>query len=955
MENFGLADCVSSDCGEASITWQARSPQSSPTACVLSLSLAIPCGALALLMRNRCVIRLLLLLLVCINSISFAQPTPSSPRSGGKAVQGEGLLLRGRYAEAREQFQQEADPAKQVLGEADCLVQTGKVAQAIQLLTKHCLGPDATAETHGSLAQLLVRAGRSKEALAHAATALNRDRKCASALCVQGDLSDADFYGQAAQLNSERVSLREALWIGRAKAEVARRKGQSRVFDELVNDFYPRLLERQPFFWPAHIEIGLVFLEKYNAPEALRSLNAALAINPRSADVHAALARFHLRAFNLDQVEKHVDLALQRDPLHLESLHAKCDLALLNRESQLAEKTLAAAAKVNAEDVRTLGRQWVLDCERLQGNVDEKNNSKSDQLRLNMLPQVLRLHRARFNVVVGQAYDMLRLYDVSPRYYSMALALQPNHVVALTRRGLAWMRLGEELKAREDLEAAFELDPFNVRVKNTLEVLDTLKSYALLETEHFLIFFDRGHDQLLAEYVSEYLETDVYPEITRQLGFKPEKKTLLEIYSRSSGTTGHGWFSARVGGTPFVGTIGACVGKMFALTSPADGFPYNWARVLRHEYVHIVNLEQTGFRIPHWFTEALAVRYGEVNYPAEWEPLLAKYVNANDLYNLSNINHGFSRPGSGDRWTLAYFQAYLYADYIVSLRGEAALKQMLGAYRKGADTEKVLQDVVGISRDEFEKGYRQFVDERVKAFLGSLKAGQRERNELEAAIEKNPKDVEALAELAKRHVLKKRFREARRLAEQALGVDDSHANANGVMAELFFAVGEDRKAWGYLNKGILAKDAPVDLIAMAADRKLADKDYLAAETYFEQGQLAHPKDPRWNRGLARVYLATGNDTKLIPVLAIIADRSPNKVSMAKKLAILTLKVGDYAAAEKWANRVIQVDVMDAMAHAQLAEAFAGQGKKTKAQREYKVALRLLPTESAWKKKLQELE
>ena len=45
---------------------------------------------------------------------------------------------------------------------------------------------------------------------------------------------------------------------------------------------------------------------------------------------------------------------------------------------------------------------------------------------------------------------------------------------------------------------AFAIDPFNVRVRNSLEVLEVLSGYATLETDHFIIKFDRGHDEVLA-------------------------------------------------------------------------------------------------------------------------------------------------------------------------------------------------------------------------------------------------------------------------------------------------------------------------------------------------------------------------------------------------------------------------------------------------------------------------
>ena len=53
-------------------------------------------------------------------------------------------------------------------------------------------------------------------------------------------------------------------------------------------------------------------------------------------------------------------------------------------------------------------------------------------------------------------------------------------------------------------------------------------------------------------------------------------------------------------GLPYVGTVAACTGRVIAMASPNDvRSKYNWARVLRHEFVHVVNLQQTSFNIPH--------------------------------------------------------------------------------------------------------------------------------------------------------------------------------------------------------------------------------------------------------------------------------------------------------------------------------------------------------------------
>ena len=63
---------------------------------------------------------------------------------------------------------------------------------------------------------------------------------------------------------------------------------------------------------------------------------------------------------------------------------------------------------------------------------------------------------------------------------------------------------------------------------------------------------------------------NAYPELCERFAFPPAEKSLFEIFSRARNTSGHGWFSARMIGLPFVHTVGACAGKVVALASPGD-------------------------------------------------------------------------------------------------------------------------------------------------------------------------------------------------------------------------------------------------------------------------------------------------------------------------------------------------------------------------------------------------
>ena len=122
--------------------------------------------------------------------------------------------------------------------------------------------------------------------------------------------------------------------------------------------------------------------------------------------------------------------------------------------------------------------------------------------------------------------------------------------------------------------------------------------------------------------MADYLE-DIYTDLAKKFAYSPEGPILLEIFNS------HEMFSGRTVALPDLHTIGACTGRMVAMASPhAKGIarPFNWGRVLRHEMVHVFNLEQTHFLVPHWFTEGLAVSNEGYPRPQSWNELLVQRV-----------------------------------------------------------------------------------------------------------------------------------------------------------------------------------------------------------------------------------------------------------------------------------------------------------------------------------------
>src|SRR5262249_21665013 len=215
-------------------------------------------------------------------------------------------------------------------------------------------------------------------------------------------------------------------------------------------------------------------------------------------------------------------------------------------------------------------------------------------------------------------------------------------------------------------------------------------------------------------------------------------------------------FSGRTVALPDLHTIGACTGRMVAMVTPNETDskdkpvrpPFNWARVLRHEIVHIFNLEQTDFLVPHWLTEGLAVSNEGFPRPPIWNQLLRERVPAGELFNLDNIDMGFIRFRSPLDWYMAYCQSQLYVEYIKERFGPQAIGQFLAVYREGIDTGSVIQKVCKLDKATFEKGYRDHLDKVVKTIQGRPREKTLGVKELEAAYKENPENPDIAARLA---------------------------------------------------------------------------------------------------------------------------------------------------------------------------------------------------------------
>jgi tetratricopeptide (TPR) repeat protein len=842
--------------------------------------------------------------------------------------------LHGNTAEARALYEALPDQPQRAVGLSRAWESDGEYDKAAAVIDAGLKASPDDPELLARRAELHYLRGQLAEALktADAAIAKRDDQFLARMVRAKvyrdtGELQKADTefrwfvrtYTARDRAKTPIVDPDALLLVAQAGAENARWHNLSDQFRFILNEVYGDALKADSDLWPAEFQAGMLLLEKYNRGEAKTAFDKALAINPRAAEALVGKGRAALQQLELKDAEDFAEKALAINPRLPAALHLIADVHLDSGEAEAALKRLDEAKAVNPRDETTLGRVaaclFVLkrhaEFEALCAAA-EKQNPKAGW----------------FYFELAERLDDRRLYGEAEKFYQKAVALWPQLPGVKNSLGLLALRMGQEDEARKVLAAAFEADPFNVRVSNSLKVLRHLDKYETIKTAHFLLRYDPKTDAVLAKYMADELEA-VYAGLAKQFDYQPPGPVLIELFNT------HEMFSGRVIGIPDLHTIGASTGRMVAMASPkAKGVrkPFNWGRVIRHELVHVFNLEQTNFQVPHWLTEGLAVRNEGFPRPPSWGQLLAERVATDHLLDLSTINLGFMRPRSPEEWTLAYAQSQLYVEYLTKTYGDKCIAGLLAAYRDGQDTAAAIRSVCGVDVPALEHGYKAYVRDVAGKATGKPPEKSLTLSQLQSAVEKDPDDADLSARLAEQYWKRRRARDARELVEKVLKAEPKHGLALYVKAQLLLGAGEDEAAQKLLEDAAAA-DPPEPKVLKALGKLYYDAaQWEKAEAVYERGRKLEPFEISWLEDLARVAKQTGDTAKRIAVLSELAPMDADELDQRRELAELLSEAGKWPDAERWAREALEIDVNDAKARDLYLKALTEQGKTGAAER-----------------------
>lgn len=526
-------------------------------------------------------------------------------------------------------------------------------------------------------------------------------------------LGDYEAAGRAAELVAARVDRHPlddaaALTEGvRALMIRARLTGQpAGDYRTMMSHLARAGQELDRLCWPARLTEAELLLEKYNSRDAIAALHETLRFNPRCAQAFYDLGRIALSRFGFDSAGDAMDALRSLNPQH--------PLAdLLHAESRLVQNDAEEALYVLRRLTDRLPRlrpAHALAAAATALLYDEKATQAALDRYDDLSPG-----SAEAYCTAGRFLSMFRQYDQAAAMLEEAVHRQPAWPAPRLELALMEMQTGRDDRAVTLLTELMKLDPFNKRAANCVLLLEELAGYGELETEHFIVRYKPGIDEVLAKMMPQPLER-IHEAVVSRFGWTPRGRTIIELMPD------HERFAVRITGMPHVHTIAACTGPIIALEAPREGRKslhhgtFDWVRVIRHEYTHTVTLQQTNYRIPHWLTEAAAVSmelaprdYGEC-------VMLADSWRGGTLFDLEQIKWAFVRPRKrGDRGK-AYAQGHWMLQFMEERFGRDAVVDLLERYFHGEREELAIAGALQVSHRRFLAEFNAWAGGQVKSW-----------------------------------------------------------------------------------------------------------------------------------------------------------------------------------------------------------------------------------------------
>jgi cellulose synthase operon protein C len=803
------------------------------------------------------------------------------------------MLTTGRYAEAVERAKLAlvagADAQACALAQARALRASGEVEPALGLLRAFPL-KEAGPETRLLLGELLLEVGKRAEAEPILLTLVE------------------DY-------NDDRVTENDGpglMRVGRAAHLLRSPKDANDAFDQA---------ERAE---PGNVRTLLyraeLYLDKYDPGHAEEVLNEALQIAPQHPEANMLLAEVRLaQALDFDEAERLARLALAQNPKLAHAYFVLAGIAVRDQDLPAADRYVSEGLKGNPRDLPLLSMRAVVRF--LAEDPRGFESQKAAILRFN--PEYSRLYS-----IVGEFADWEHRYDEIVVLMKEAVALDAKDAKAAGELGFNLIRSGNDADGVTALGQSFKLDPFNVRVFNTLEMYERViaKDYVTVSHPRFAIRYKSSERDILERYVPDLLGR-AFDTMQKSYGFTPETPVGVELYAEREN------FGIRTGGLPQIAIQGVCFGRTLASMSPANE-SFNLGMTLWHELSHVFHIQMSKSRVPRWFTEGLA-EYETIIARPEWvrenDQELFEAVRTDRLPALGNMSRAFTRAEELEDIGTAYYASSQILVMLADHYGHDKLAEMLWQWGAGKTSEQVMGGVLGKQPAELDREFRQFADKKLarfsQQFMPMQRKGRPER--LAKAAQEAPNDVQKQL----RYILSllrdgdTAHAEKRILAVEKL--EPSNPDVRFLRAELDQHE-HPEKSIATLNKMIEAKQDGYAVRLLLGKLLAAGGDDPGARAALEKAASFDPLSATPQYLLAEIAHTRADDDAELSALRRLAELEQHENKVYRRLlGMLTAKKA-WDEAVKVGEVAIYADMEGFTTHRLFGEALAQTGDRQRA-------------------------
>lgn len=664
--------------------------------------------------------------------------------------------------------------------------------------------------------------------------------------------------------------------------------------------------KRDRLYWPALVAEAELLYEKNKNQPAAEAAQQALSLNPRSARAWAVIGRITVDQFSFDKSEAvAVNLGELVDssgdgPVSVEGV-------VIAARARLRQNDPDGAVELLKPALAKYPHQRSLLAVQAAAAALSYDFEKTDALLAAFDALSPGSPEALFEV--GRTLSEGRQYDQAQKYLAQAAERAPFWVEPAAEMGLMSLQSGHDAEGLVNLRLAAKLDPFNKRVENSLVLAEELTKYLRKESDHFIVRYAAGVDEVLATDMLGQLEV-MYKRVTGNgpggIDFEPPGKTVIDLMPNQR------WFAVRIAGVTRIHTMAASTGPTIAMEAPREGpghmvGTYDWLRVVRHEFTHTVTLARTKNRIPHWFTEAAAVYMEDSprDYPTVL--LLERALETGTLFDMSEINLAFVRPKKQTDRQQAYAQGHWMYEYMVKRWGNRAPLDLMDRYAAGDRQEAAMKTVLGLSEADFLEQFKGWAVEQLHSW------GMGERK---------PTIEELLKE------------EVEKAAKEKGSTKDKPADEklDAVKGDELVAPGADvvkpgepeglEPTLAMANEWLERYPERPDLLEVLVRLTLNANDGKATEEMvplLERYAKARPVDPLPHKLMVKLYTerAAGEDwaadraAKAVPHLEYLDAREQGSPAFAAELARAYLVLGNKEGAAAKADRACTIAPYDA--------------------------------------------